>query len=131
MMLGALISELRLDRNMNQKDLARILNVSVATISHYESEKNFPDVNMLVQIADFFGVSVDYLLGRTRIRMDFNTFHHEVRMLDGSITSADVVMEHFLKLSDRSQSDILNLMNLFQIRDDLRLNDIIQPLKLD
>ncbi|MDR1541519.1 MAG: helix-turn-helix domain-containing protein [Clostridiales bacterium] len=130
MLLGDLISELRQDRNMNQKDLANVLNVSVATISHYESEKSFPDVQMLVRIADFFGVSTDYLLGRTRIRMDFNTFCMQVRMLDGSMTSADRVMQRFLKLSDKSQLDVINLMDLFQMRDDLRHTDIIKPLDL-
>jgi transcriptional regulator with XRE-family HTH domain len=131
MLLGDLISELRLDHGRNQKDLANILNVSVATISHYESEKNFPDVVTLTKIADYFGVSTDYLLGRTRIRMDFNSFHREVRMLDGSMTSADRVMERFLKLSDKSQADILNLMDLFQMRDDMRHMDIIRPLNLE
>ncbi|MDR1560196.1 MAG: helix-turn-helix domain-containing protein [Clostridiales bacterium] len=130
MLLGDLIAELRLDHQMNQKDLAKVLNVSVATISHYESEKNYPDVSTLSRIADFFGVSTDYLLGRTRIRMDFNNFHREVRLLDGSMTSADCVMARFLKLSDKSQADILNLMDLFQMRDDMRHNEIIKPLNL-
>lgn len=131
MILGDMIAELRQDHHMNQKELAQFLNVSVATISHYESEKHSPDLATLVRIADYFGVSVDYLLGRTRIRMDFDTFSREVRLLDGSTTSVDRVMAQFLKLSDKSQADVINLMDLFLLRDNTRHQDIIRPLELD
>lgn len=131
MLLGDIISELRLDHKMSQKDLADILNVSIATISHYESEKNYPDIVTLIKIADFFEVSIDYLLGRIRIQMDFDTFHREVRLLDGSTTSADRVMKQFLQLSDKSQADLINLMGLFQLRDNIKHNDIIRPLEMD
>ena len=125
MILGDLIAELRQDYGLNQKDLADILKVSVATISHYESEKSFPDLATLVKLADYFGVSTDYLLGRTRLRMDFETFRREVKLTDGTTTSMDQVMQKFIKLSDRSQADIVNLMNLFLLRDDLRYRGII------
>lgn len=128
-MIGDIISELRKDRNMTQRDLARVLNTSVATISHYETETNAPDIVSLIKLADFFGVSVDYLLGRTRLRMDFNMFSRDVRMIDGTVTSAEKVLTKFLQLSDKSQIDVLNLMSLFQLRDSVKHNDIISPFK--
>ncbi len=131
MLLGDMISELRQDHKMNQKDLAKILNVSIATISHYESGINSPDIATIIKIADYFGVSVDYLLGRTRLKMDFETFKREVRLLDGSTISAEKVMELFFKLSDKSQVDIINLMNLFELRDSIRHNEIIRPIEVN
>lgn len=128
-MIGDIISELRKDRNMTQRDLARVLNTSVATISHYETETNAPDIVSLIKLADFFGVSVDYLLGRTRLRMDFNMFSRDVRMIDGTVTSAEKVLTQFLQLSDKSQIDVLNLIALFQLRDSVKHNNIISPFK--
>ena len=128
-MIGDIISELRKDRNMTQRDLARVLNTSVATISHYETETNAPDIVSLIKLADFFGVSVDYLLGRTRLRMDFNMFSRDVRMIDGTVTSAEKVLTQFLQLSDKSQTEVLNLISLFQLRDSVKHNSIISPFK--
>ena len=126
-LLGDMISELRRDRNLNQRDLAKLLHVSIATISHYESEINSPDIATLSKLADFFGVTIDYLVGRTRLRIDFDTLRRKVRMLDGGSISADEVLDRFLKLSDRSQTDIINLMQIYQIRDNLYHNEVISP----
>lgn len=62
---GELLSEIRKDRHMTQKDLANILHVSVSTISNYEKDVHLPDVDKLTDIADFFDVTTDYLLSRT------------------------------------------------------------------
>lgn len=55
------IKRLRLLNNMRQKDLAEILSVSPQAISKWESGKNMPDISVLPQIADNFGVSMDEL----------------------------------------------------------------------
>ncbi len=131
MLLGDMIAELRRDNRINQSVLAKHLNVSVATISHYESGVNYPDIETTVRLADYFCVSLDYLLGRTRMRIDFNTFKRKVRLPDGSSTSADEVLRLFLSLSDQSQVDLINLMNLFLLRDNTRHQQIIQPLLME
>ncbi len=56
---------LRREKGLCQKDLAEYLHVSVSTISNYENGINHPDLHTLCCIADYFGVSTDYLLGRT------------------------------------------------------------------
>ena len=50
---------------MTQAELAKELFVTAGTVSNYEKGVHLPDVEKLVAIADFFDVSVDYLLGRT------------------------------------------------------------------
>lgn len=131
MILGDMIAELRRDRRITQSVLAKHLSVSVATISHYESGVNYPDIATVLKLADFFGVSVDYLLGRTRLRIDFDTFKRRVRLPDGSSTSADEVLRVFLSLSDQSQVELLGLMSLFHMRDDMRHQQIITPFSLE
>lgn len=62
--LGERIRELRTKKGLEQKELADILKVHKGTISNWENDKRNPDNEMLSKIADFFSVSVDYLLGR-------------------------------------------------------------------
>jgi len=59
------LRELRISKDLYQRELAEKLNVSRVTITHYETGERFPDPNMLKKIADFFGVTTDYLLGRS------------------------------------------------------------------
>lgn len=58
------IAELRKRQKLNQKQLGSIIGVAQNTISNWETGKREPDHESLKKMADFFGVSVDYLLGR-------------------------------------------------------------------
>jgi len=59
------LKELRKKRRMSQQALATALSMSQNTISRYETMERQADYKTLIRIADFFCVSVDYLLGRT------------------------------------------------------------------
>lgn len=59
------IRDLREDFEMKQSDLAKELNISQRTISDYETERTEPSKEIWIKIANFFNVSVDYLMGRT------------------------------------------------------------------
>ena len=59
------IKDLRLSRGMSQAALAKIINLKSDSISIYERGKHYPEVRNLIILADYFGVSTDYLLGRT------------------------------------------------------------------
>lgn len=56
---------LRKERNLSQKKVAEDLGIAQALLSHYENGKREPGLNFLIQAADYYNVSVDYLLGRT------------------------------------------------------------------
>ena len=58
------ISELRRSAGMTQLELAEILNYSDKAVSKWESGASLPDVGVLLQIANTFGVTVDYLCER-------------------------------------------------------------------
>jgi len=64
-MLGKRIKELREAKKLTQKELAEQLGLTDATIGLYEVEKRNPPIATLNGLANFFDVSVDYLLGRT------------------------------------------------------------------
>ena len=62
-MLGKRLKELREERSLTQKDLAKELGLNSVTYLHYEKGQREPPLFLLVQFALFYGVSVDYLLG--------------------------------------------------------------------
>lgn len=63
-LLSKRIKKLRKQNGWYQKDIANKLNVKSNTLSGYENGTRSPDPDMLMKIADLYGVSVDYLLGR-------------------------------------------------------------------
>jgi transcriptional regulator with XRE-family HTH domain len=60
--------KLREERNLKQKEFAEAVKIHNRNINRYELGLREPDFDILVQIADFFDVSTDYLLGRTENR---------------------------------------------------------------
>lgn len=61
---GEILEELRQDKSLSQKELGDFLHVTAGTISNYENDVHLPSSEKLVDLADFFNVTVDYLLGR-------------------------------------------------------------------
>ncbi|EHR38883.1 helix-turn-helix transcriptional regulator [Megamonas funiformis] len=66
-MLGDRLKELRLNNGLKQSDLLKKFNLSSARYSQYENDKRVPDYELLIKFADFYNVSIDYLLGRTNV----------------------------------------------------------------
>ena len=56
--------ELRTERGISQATLAKQLQVSCSVVCYWETDKSEPTAPNLNKLADYFGVSVDYLLGR-------------------------------------------------------------------
>ncbi len=62
------IAELRKEKHLNQIGLAMKLNISQYMVSAYETGRHQPTMEMLIEMADFFNVSIDYLVGKSKIR---------------------------------------------------------------
>ena len=62
------LRDLREDRDLKQKDIADLLQIHQTTYSDYELDKLNIPVIVLHTLADYYGVSIDYLLGRTNIK---------------------------------------------------------------
>lgn len=62
------IKSLRDEAGLSQADLAKELSVAQNTVSSWENGKRDPDTDTVIQLAAFFGVSTDYLLGATDIK---------------------------------------------------------------
>ena len=59
------LRELRKERKLTQNEMAEICGLKPRGYQEYEYEKGYPTVPGLIFLADFFGVSTDYLLGRS------------------------------------------------------------------
>lgn len=59
------IRDLREDRDLRQIDVAKATDIDQQTLSNYETGKTNPDSFAIIQLAEFFGVTCDYLLGVT------------------------------------------------------------------
>ena len=62
------IRDLRKEKRMTQGELGKALNLSKATVAMWESGNREPTMQSMIQAADLFNVSLDYLLGRTNLR---------------------------------------------------------------
>ena len=65
MRFARILQDLREDRDITRKDLATALNISVSTLGMYEQGRREPNIDMLIKMADYFDVSIDFLVGRS------------------------------------------------------------------
>ena len=79
------LKELRLENGLKRSDLARKLELPPSTIANYENETRQAPYDVLTLFADFFDVSVDYLLGRT------DEFNHRraISLSDAPLSNAE------------------------------------------
>ena len=77
------IKDIRTQKNMTQADVANALGVSSVVYSRYETGARQPSAEVLIQMADIFGVTVDYLLGRQKIE-NSTLSSFEIQLIDAS-----------------------------------------------
>ncbi|MGP0576015.1 helix-turn-helix domain-containing protein [Paenibacillus peoriae] len=93
---GTRIAELREHKGLKQEELAQSLGITRAALSHYEKNRRKPDFEILTKLADIFGVTIDYLVGRTS---------HPAVKLDSDV-------REFVDQLELSDEDILQRFNL-------------------
>ena len=92
------IKDIRLRKGLTQADVDAALGVSSVVYSRYETGKRQPSIDMLIQMADIFGVTVDFLLGRQDIE-DSTLSDYELQLLIAS-----------RKADERAKQDALNML---------------------
>ncbi|MCC3375987.1 helix-turn-helix domain-containing protein [Cohnella sp. REN36] len=91
MNIGSRIALLREQRGWTQEQLSASLGISRAALSHYEKNRREPDTETLSKVADIFGVTLDYLVGRT---------HSPTATLDEDV-------RHFVEQLELSDAELL------------------------
>ena len=62
------LRELRKERGLSQDRLANEMSINIKTLRRYEVGEHNPRVVILIELADYFNVSIDYLVGRSDVR---------------------------------------------------------------
>ena len=105
------LKTLRAEHNMTQKELGRRMNLARTTIAGYETKSRQPSHEKLADIADIFGVSVDYLIDGDETLPPVSLSQHE-RIID----------EKFFRLSSqltvKSKESALDYLELLKLRDE-------------
>lgn len=92
------LKEIRQIKGISQQAVADYLHCSVVSYSRYETGNRSPSLDLLVKIADFFDVTVDYLLGRQQISEQGLT-QYEISLIEAS-----------RKADDRAKTDALQIL---------------------
>lgn len=93
------VKNIRVRKELTQAEVAGALGVSSVVYSRYETGARQPSIDILVRLADIFGVTVDYLLGRQDIE-DSTLSDYELRLIIAS-RNAD----------ERAKEDALHILN--------------------
>ena len=64
--IGNFLKKLRKEKGITQEQLAEILNVSGRTVSRWETGNNMPDISILVDIADYYDISIPEIISGER-----------------------------------------------------------------
>lgn len=127
-MLSKRIKKLREENKMTQKDLGNILGLSQQTIGHYETNRAQPDYETLNKMANFFDVTIDYLLGRTYNKKEEVHSRSDQENILKAISDEPDLLEIWNEIKDRDE-----LKNMFWQAKDLQpssIRRIIRYIKL-
>ena len=100
-MFGDIFKELRLEKNLSQDKIAEDLDISQPLIAKWESHQSTPSPEMLDYIADYFNVSVDYLIGRSKYR----------NLEAGNNELDNILFSKAKNLSDEDKKAVLGIIN--------------------
>lgn len=70
--LRNVLKEQRKKKNKTQTEVAKVLNVSQRVYSNYEKGEREPSIDTLINMADYFGIPIDLLVGRYELRKEDN-----------------------------------------------------------
>ena len=98
-----MISELREEMHLTQFELAQKLSTSQRNVSNYETGTSEPDLAMIVQLADIFGVSLDELFGREGHMLETDKLEGLDRLL----------VKKMRELSDEQKAALLSFLKGF------------------
>ena len=101
------LKELRLAKGLTQKEVAEVIKVSPQSYGYYENWVNKPDPETLIKLADLFGCSIDYLLGREN-DFGFSSDNHNLTSTQSKLLSS------FNLLSTEDQNKVIGFIKALE-----------------
>lgn len=101
--------ELRTEKALSQRQMSKVLNISQGTYNNWENENTQPSVEQLIQIAKFFEVSVDYLIGNSQ-DFDGAAFTKPLSKRESQLLTA------FGALNEEQQNSLISFLNKISVK---------------
>ncbi len=98
--------ELRTEKGLSQREMAKVLNVSQGTYNNWENERTQPSIEQLKECSRFFGVSVDYLIGNTD---EYGT----VTVASAHTQEEQKLLTRFRRMDEGERQSLLKLLEKF------------------
>lgn len=102
------LKELRQEKNLRQEDLGKLFNATKSAVSMWENGKREPDRETFLALADFFGVTVDYLMGREDTQQQYVSIDSEDN--DAKFPKFQSALQSLRKESGLSQDQIAEML---------------------
>jgi len=108
--IGERLRKLLGETGLKQKEAAKLLNMKVTTFSGYVNDYREADIDVLTTLADFFGVSLDYLTGRTDQRLTpiRGFIGKNIDIVKGKMSYKELSIDIGKKLNNQTYSKMLN-----------------------
>ena len=113
------LKELREERNFTQNDVATAIKTTRTNIGRWEKGENEPSANFVIQLADFFEVSTDYLLGRED---DFGNISVKTETAPALPKESQELLDIFDSLDKFHQVQVLEYARYFSMRENATKN---------
>lgn len=126
------IRYLRIKNNLTAKEFSKLFDISESSVSLYENGKRTPSLSLIIEFADFFRVSTDYLLGKTNIPTQYNTkdtqfdFAKQLQTIINIFDEKDIILfngymmnEQFKNVFKKTLLNVSDTMNL--LSDDFKI----------
>ena len=102
--MNEVLKELRQQKGCKHKEMSEALGVSISQLSDYENGRKKLGMTMAIKLADFYGVTLDYIMGREKIHDVDNRTDLEKLAAENNFSAAD---EEFLK---QNQDQLIHIL---------------------
>ncbi|WP_427340181.1 helix-turn-helix domain-containing protein [Caloranaerobacter sp. DY30410] len=114
MSLGSRLKELRKEKQLSIREVAKIFNIGKTTVSNYENDERKPDYEMIKKFAEFYGVTTDYLLGLTDERNIYKLKKDELPLEIRELGVEYITVTKELKEKGLSPEDIRKIVKFVE-----------------
>lgn len=115
MTLGKRLKQVRIEKGFSQADVADFLNISRQSISRWETDKAYPDIDNLVELSKYYEVSIDELLTQTKdLQQEINKKTEQMNKNMDEIEKKQKKLNQLLS-EDSDESWVLLLFTVFSI----------------
>lgn len=106
-----ILANLREEKDVSQKEVASIIHVARSSMSLYEKGEITPPIKTLILLANYYGVNMDYITGRTGIKLPLSKIEELLQTKNGNVFSLDKLMA----LSPQAKEELnKHMMTLYE-----------------